>query len=465
MALLLREQAARAAPWLRGGAVAPRESRPVFANSSQVAPVAGRAWGIVIGTVVVIATPAMLVSAKTVQAFLPLLLLVIGAGAIYRGRSSILIPSLNAATAFTGALFFYALASVFWADKPGSALPLVIAGIVIAWGSIVTMQALEKESYANVLHIAEGLWIGFLVGLTYAFVEVVSDQAIKIWVYNALKLGPEQLEPDRYFTWEGKSLVAVHPDDLKRNLMPVPLLLWPALIASKTIVSRLWRHGVMALFVGMAFAAVFLSTSYTCKLALVASLVAYLFALYHPRSARVGLTLAWLVACFAVVPIVIQLRAMDLQSADWLQLSGQLRIVIWNEIAHLVANAPILGVGADMTYFTQPPLHEVPPGAQLWLGFPIPHPHNVYLQTWYELGLVGVVLLAGLGSAILTQIANVSPTARPCLYAVFAAAAVEIGVSYNFWQLWFLCLFGFTAAMCLLAVNLAGSPCCRSLEK
>ena len=432
----------------------------MFANSSQVAPVSGRAWGIAIGTVVVVATPAMLVSAKTVQAFLPMLLLLAGAGALSRGRWRVMIPPLNVATVFIAALLFFALISAFWAARPEAVLLMVMVGVVIAWGSIVTMQALAAETYGNVLHIAEGLWIGFLVGLAYALLEVVSDQSIKIWVYNALGLGPEQLEPDRFFTWEGGRLVAVHPDDLKRNLMPVPLLLWPALIATRTIVSRLGRYAVGAGLVAMALASVFLSPSHTCKLALFVGLVVFACSVYLPRASRVGLTVAWLVACLAVVPIVIQLRALELQNAEWLQLSGQLRIVIWNEIAQLVSDAPFFGVGADMTYFTQPPLRDVPDVAPGWLGFPIPHPHNVYLQTWYELGLVGAVLLAGLGTAVLTLISAASALARPYLYAVFAAAAVEIGTSYNLWQIWFLCLFGFAAAMCSLAVNLTRSPCC-----
>lgn len=432
----------------------------MFANSSQVAPLSGRAWGIAIGTVVVVATPAMLVSAKTVQAFLPVLLLVAGAGALYRGRWRDVIPPLNAATILIAALLCYALISTFWAARPDAVFLLVIVAVVVAWGSLVTMQALEAETYGNTLHIAEGLWLGFLVGLVYALAEVVSDQAIKIWVYNALGLGPEQLEPDRFFTWEGGRLVAVHPDDLKRNLMPVPLLLWPALIACRTIVSRAGRHVVGVALVAMALAAVFLSPSHTCKLALLASLLVFLCAVYVPRSTRVGLTIVWLVACLAMVPIVIQLRALELQNADWLQLSGQLRIVIWKEIAELVSNAPFFGVGADMTYFIQPPLNEAPAAAPSWLGFPIPHPHNVYLQIWYELGLVGAVLLAGLGAAVLTLISSANALARPYLYAVFAAAAVEIGTSYNLWQIWFLCLFGFAAAMCAVAVNLARSPCC-----
>lgn len=397
----------------------------------------------------------MLVSAKTVQATLPLLLLVALAGAFVRGRLRVCIPPLNGATSLLAAFLAFALLSALWSGEPLLVAGTVLIGVVVALGSIAVMQALHGESHANALHIAEGLWMGLLVGLVYAFVEVASDQAIKISVYNALGLGPAELEPDRFFTWENGRLVAVHPDDLKRNLMPVPLLMWPALFAARTITSRMTQNAVIAVLVGLGIAAVFLSTSYTCRFALALSIVTFLGAYYLPRLALATLMLVWGVACLAVIPIVIGARALELQDAGWLPLSAQLRIVIWNEIAQLVANAPVLGVGADMTYVSQPPMHEAPSAAPSWLGFPIPHPHNVYLQTWYELGVVGVLLLAGFGIALLKLIANAASSVRPFLYAVFAAAAVELSMSYNLWQVWFLCLFGFAAAMCALSAGLA----------
>jgi len=71
--------------------------------------------------------------------------------------------------------------------------------------------------------MAEGIWIGFAVGIVYALVETLSDQAIKIWVYNALGLKSGMLTPARYFTWEAGRLIAVHSDDLKRNAAAIPL--------------------------------------------------------------------------------------------------------------------------------------------------------------------------------------------------------------------------------------------------
>jgi hypothetical protein len=36
---------------------------------------------------------------------------------------------------------------------------------------------------------------------------------------------------------------------------------------------------------------------------------------------------------------------------------------------------------------------------------------------------------------------------QPFALAMFASAAVLVGFSYGMWQIWFMCLFGFAAAM------------------
>lgn len=62
------------------------------------------------------------------------------------------------------------------------------------------------------------------------------------------------------------------------------------------------------------------------------------------------MTVAWILVCLGAIPAALLLYKLDLQNASWLQPSGQQRILIWNEIAHLALKSPFLGVGADMTY-------------------------------------------------------------------------------------------------------------------
>jgi O-antigen ligase len=136
-----------------------------------------------------------------------------------------------------------------------------------------------------------------------------------------------------------------------------------------------------------------------------------------------------------------------------LHLSARIRIKVWNEIAHLVAKAPFLGVGADMTHEIQPAMLEIPnAAAPVLIGAGIAHPHNVYLQVWYELGFVGAALMTAFGLLVLHQIRGMG-AARPYGYALFTTAAAAISFSYNLWQIWFMCLFGFAFALFQLGRN------------
>jgi hypothetical protein len=48
---------------------------------------------------------------------------------------------------------------------------------------------------------------------------------------------------------------------------------------------------------------------------------------------------------------------------------------------------------------------------------------------------------------LLRKIRQLPGPQHPFAYAMFAAAAVQIGFSYSVWQIWFMCLFSFGLAM------------------
>lgn len=426
----------------------------MFSSEPQTSSLRLRAWGIGLGTIIMVGVPVMLVSAKTVQATLPILLAAAIAGALARGRYGSIIPRACPGALALLAFLLFAGLSALWAADPSASILIVLMGATIAAGSLVLGGLLRAEPRESALHMAEGLWIGLVVGLLYTIVEIASGQAIKLWVYNALALGPHQLEPDRYFTWDNGRLVAIHADDLTRNLFPIPLLIWPALMCASALPARTWRSLVCALLLISAVVAVFIGNNETAKIALPLGCVAFALARYSARLARIALSLAWLGACFGVIPAVLLLHRLGLHNADWLPLSARYRVTIWNKIAELIPEAPLLGVGADMTYSIRPVMRESPAGTALWSGLPITHPHNVYLQIWYELGLVGVLLFTALGLVLVRQLSNSDAAVRPFAAAMFATAATQIAFSYNVWQIWFMCLFGFAAALFALGHNI-----------
>jgi lipid-A-disaccharide synthase-like uncharacterized protein len=419
----------------------------LFSSAPQTGPLSSRIWGIGLGTIIVVGVPAMIVSAKTVQVTLPLLLVAALAGAVARGRMAIAKPSLDGISLSMLVFVVYAALSATWAQNPHASFLIVLMAGVVSLGTLILVALLRTEDQPDTLHMGEGLWIGLAVGVAYTVTEIASDQGIKIWAYNMLELGPDKLSPARYFTWESGRVVAVHPDDLTRNVVPVPLLLWPALMGASALPSRFWRIAVAGALIVLSGVGVLLATSESAKVALVAAMLAFVAGRYSDRLAHGVIAVAWTVACLAIVPLVNLARYLNLQDADWLQLSAQLRITIWSEIAQRVPSAPLFGVGANMTYHTEPLMHDVPSAVASWTNLPITHPHNIYLQVWYELGLVGALVFAIFGIQMLAAASRLSASQRPYAFAMFSALATQIGFSYNLWQIWFMCLFGFTAAM------------------
>lgn len=394
-----------------------------------------------------IGVPVMLVSAKTVQITLPLLLVAALTGAGMREHITTARPPFGNATLCLAALLLFAVLSALWAPEPVAAILIALMAVLVCAGSLVLATLLRSEPRENALHMSEGLWIGLVIGVIYTLAEIVSGQGIKIWVYNALQLTPDVLNPPRFFTWQHGRVIAVHPDDLTRNVVPIPLLLWSALMGASTLPARVWRPVITIGLTILSAAAVLFATSETSKLALIASILAFVTAYRSTQLAQIALTAAWTVSCLAVVPLCILAEHVGMQNAQWLQMSAKIRIAIWNEIALRVLDAPILGWGADMTYFIRPPMREAPAMAPFWLNVPIPHPHNIYLQVWYEFGAVGAALLALFGAFLLRSIAALPERQRAYGFATFTALAVQIAFSYNVWQIWFMCLFGFTFAM------------------
>ena len=150
-----------------------------------------------------------------------------------------------------------------------------------------------------------------------------------------------------------------------------------------------------------------------------------------------------------VLPAALLAYRLDLQNAPWLQRSAQHRIEIWNTTAEKALQAPLLGVGAHSTYVQAQELG--PPVKRGWKyrnqRSLSSHAHSVYLQTWYELGLVGATLLTLFGLSILSAIRSQPRAVQPYAYATFASVAAVAASSYGMWQIWFMALFGFCVVL------------------
>lgn len=416
-------------------------------------PLVSRSRGIVLGSIVVIAIVAALISARTLAVSY---WIVAGSFAVTspartltwaRQAPSPLVVCL-------GAFLGYALLSLLWSEVPSLVFDKVGVAFLIVLSARLLNCLVEGESRSNLLHIGEGLCIGVAIGLLYLFLELSTDHAIKLWLYRSLGLGRDELQPGAFFIWREGLLVGIAPTDLNRNIVPAVLFLFPALLALKGIWGRAWHRGwVLILLLGTA-AVVFMSEHESSKLALIGSLVVYgCAARNRERTARV-LSVCWVGASLAFLPAALLAHRLDLHHSRWLGYTARHRVIIWNFTAEKSLQRPLLGVGANMTYVLGPEIerrkspHQAPSLETLSI-----HSHSVYLQTWFELGLVGAALLTLCGLSILSAIRSLAPAVQPSGYAGFAASAIMAATSYGMWQLWFIASF----AMCAVLFSVAAA--------
>ncbi|MEC9369095.1 MAG: O-antigen ligase family protein, partial [Pseudomonadota bacterium] len=122
--------------------------------------------------------------------------------------------------------------------------------------------------------------------------------------------------------------------------------------------------------------------------------------------------------------------------------SARARVILWHETASRYMESPILGIGVRSTkvQFQSRDTNAVVPE-----GYPYPlttgrHAHNIYLQTWFELGAVGAFLLLVAGLSTIWSVARLPVTAQASALATFASAATMASTSYGLWQGWFIAL-------------------------
>ncbi len=290
--------------------------------------------------------------------------------------------------------------------------------------------------------------------------ELLSHQATKIWLLNTLAIDPGMLQPERDYHWVNGQLVSVGITALTRNTTPITVFLWPALMATLSLLAPRWNKTAATALYLLAAATVWCSPHETSKLAIVTSTVAFSAAIWSPVWTRRAIATAWITACLGVVPLAMLAHRYDLHNASWLQNSAQHRIIIWNFTAEQAMKSPLIGHGAYMTYVLGPSITaQTEKGSdEKWERKMSRHAHNVYLQTWFELGAVGAVMLMIAGLAILRRLRDLPASVYPFGCATLTAAITMMGASYGMWQAWYMALFALSVVLFAIGARCYAQP-------
>jgi hypothetical protein len=387
--------------------------------------------------------------------FLPLIAIALSLPVLRRPNGWRQLIEPNAALIAFLLVALYVLLSTVWAADPGAAfgkateLLMVVVITFIANQGVVQLD--EHKLHRAALACAAGIFLGALF-LTF---EVLTHFAATRLAMNSIPLLKRGAGHVNVFQGE---VTWIKPSLLKHNTAILTFGLWPGLLALRIIASGRRRAILMGLFFLAVATCAVLSDHRSSMVAVCVSILVFFLAWNWTRPVIRALAALYCLAFVLVIPVDFAAYNANLQTAEWLPSSFRARLIIWEYTAERVFDHPWLGIGAAST----PALREPREQAENPQGYVYPrntgqHAHDLFLQTWYELGAVGVLLIAFAGAAVAFRISLLPIEAQPFATAHFAVFTSLAAFAWGMWQTWLIFAVGLSVVYLMTATTAAAS--------
>ncbi|MFM1813516.1 MAG: hypothetical protein RLZ98_211 [Pseudomonadota bacterium] len=401
----------------------------------------------VLSTGVVAGVIAVLFDGRTMPFVLAVLVAMTALVAACEGQLRRSIIYLSPVTIAFSLLAAWMAVTGFWAPDGLDAATKATVAMLFVLGVHFVAGWLSLQRDERVALLSFWLLAGFAFGAVYLLAEVVTGLEIKRQIMNAIGSSPQHA----YFTYENGRIVAISPNALARSMTVLALLLWPMLCLCRLLFGSKNGWVFPMLLYAVVVSAILLSRSDSNKLAVIVSSGAFLLLMVQVSAVRKLVGLGWFVAVVAMLPLALFAFDNRLYHAEWLPKSAQDRVVIWGHTARQTFKSPIIGAGAHAAYWRgreERTTAEPPPGGHRQVMTLSTHAHNVYLQVWFELGAIGVILLLVSGMLALQQSTKLAPVAGAHATTTFVALMVVIFSTWGAFQYWFMASFAMVA-ICL----------------
>lgn len=352
------------------------------------------------------------------------------------------------------AFIAYALLSALWSADVAESLtkPLLLLLFVAGAHAGFVLYAGQDDG-AKIRH-GKLVLFAILAAFALAAVESVSHQLLTRSLFTAFPSFYKGMES--HLTVSGGVITDVGDTNIKRRLAAVALLVWPALLLSRSMVVRDRRRLFALAIAVLSVVMIYAGPSQSAWVAGAVSLAVFVFALRSTPAARAALSATLIAGILFALPLVWAAHRAEWHKAAWLPYTARHRVVIWNTTANEVMKAPFLGVGANATRRIFEEREAVSPVTERDDGTSFSaaltrHAHNAYVQTWYELGAVGALMLTFIAVGFVAGTRRLPAPAQPYALAQIAAAAAIMSSSYGIWQPWFLAVLAIGALALLIA--------------
>lgn len=329
----------------------------------------------------------------------------------------------------------------FWSPTPGAwKLALGLTVFILGGGALVYEASRASARRVNLL---AGLFaVSVIAAATLLLVEALTGGFLRSVV------PPTDQSPQ-----QSKDLTA-----LARGVTFIVPLVFPA----AAIMAR--RTNLRAFVAAPVLIALVAATQFSVAanvVALVCGAAAGAVALWRPRQTVIAIGALFIIS-FLTAPIFVFAPADAVLSADTAVLppSWAHRVNLWKEAAErILSDCFWIGCGADYTraWAADGAMIDVPGISGPLMKTPF-HPHNLFLQVWLELGVIGVMSISAAISFGLKRLAEVEP--RRAAFAAIAAAAAATYISFMFeaslWQAWRVAILSLAAFGGALSYSLNG---------
>jgi O-antigen ligase len=222
-------------------------------------------------------------------------------------------------------------------------------------------------------------------------------------------------------------------------------------------------HGIAALLVlVVSTGAILRSISGAAAMGLAAGAVMSLVAVLTPR--RVGLAIVGGVLALSLIlaPVegdILQKVMPDAVHDRLVQSSSRARVAIARSFGAAVAVDPWKGAGfgTSARFIETPAAARIEPGLRPMLA--VGHPHNIFLQIWAELGIVGAILTGAILMMMVGLIGRLPRGEGVVALGLVASCTAVAFVEHGAWQGWWIAAVGAAIAWTREAAMAPGAPC------
>lgn len=351
----------------------------------------------------------------------------------------------------SGLVLLWSLTATLW--SPDTAYSsLAVFGAFIAWAcAVLLLKAAEVERPAILRATSHGFLVGLLVaGLIVSF-ELASGKAM---TKSILEIFPE-LTKDyaRHLKMlaDGNGVAWISNTALNRVVCVQSMLIVPAVVVATKISNKGWRYVAFLILATLTLCIFAFSGHQSSQFALLSGAAITLLALLSRRVAYAIVVACWTVSCLFVVPLVTYMHDnLMLHQSRHLFSSARSRVTIWKAVADEIYDAPILGHGPASLSLIIPNSAQ-----QKHLKVARAHPHNAFLQIWFDIGAVGAGLVFLSGLLGLWWIHFEGADAEVAWLTQFVIYCAMLFPSYGLWQFWLLC--DIALGLSVLAIAVAAS--------